>query len=51
MYICIAKITENKDHFLIDVDRRKSKYPEKNLRQCHFIHKKSHLLEIKHRSP
>jgi hypothetical protein len=30
------------EHWLNDSDKGKSKYSEKNLSQCHFLHQQSH---------
>jgi hypothetical protein len=40
---------DDDDDFLViehrwnEIDRRKPKYSEKNLAQCHFVHHKSHM--------
>jgi hypothetical protein len=31
------------EHRWNEIDRRKPKYSEKNLSQCHFVHQKSHV--------
>jgi hypothetical protein len=33
----------NMEHWWNDTDRRKVKYSDKNLPQCHFVHHKSHI--------